>query len=125
MHEMGQDDAPGDKPLKTKSGHGIDVAVQPEDFLDGSAIRHVRSVFAEPGTARALDAACASGGQARRMARAGAAIRQPQVHCLPSLKVSRLSAGQRLTCDLYYAVAAHFNPGNRLKHGFANASNCR
>jgi 2-polyprenyl-3-methyl-5-hydroxy-6-metoxy-1,4-benzoquinol methylase len=80
MHEMRQDHAQGDKPLKTKSGHGIDVAIQREDFLDGSAITQIRSLVAERGTARALDAACAAGGQARRMARAGAAVTAVDLH---------------------------------------------
>lgn len=77
---MRQDDAQGDKPLKTKSGHGIDVAVQREDYLDGSAIRQIRSLVAAGGTVRALDAACAAGGQARRMARAGAVVTAVDLH---------------------------------------------
>ena len=77
---MRQDDAQGDKPLKTRSGHGIDVAVQREDYLDGSAMRQIRSLIAGRGTARALDAACAAGGQARRMARAGAAVTAVDLH---------------------------------------------
>jgi 2-polyprenyl-3-methyl-5-hydroxy-6-metoxy-1,4-benzoquinol methylase len=77
---MRQDNAQGDKPLKTKSGHGIDVAVQREDYLDGSAIRQIRSLVAERGAVRALDAACAAGGQARRMARAGAAVTAVDLH---------------------------------------------
>ena len=77
---MRQDDAQGDKPLKTRSGHGIDVAVRRGDYLDGSAIRQIKSLMAGRGTARALDAACAGGGQARRMARAGAAVTAVDLH---------------------------------------------
>lgn len=77
---MGQHDAQGDKPLKTQSGHGIDVAVSRGDFLDGSAVRQIRSLLAERGTVRALDAACAAGGQARRMARAGAVVTAVDLH---------------------------------------------
>jgi SAM-dependent methyltransferase len=77
---MRQDDARGDKPLKTRSGHGIDVAAQREDYLDGSAIRQIRSLVAEGNTVRALDAACAAGGQARRMAKAGAAVTAVDLH---------------------------------------------
>lgn len=77
---MRQDDVQGGKPVKTKSGHGIDVALQREDYLDGSAIRQIRSLVAQRGTVRALDAACAAGGQARRMARAGAAVTAVDLH---------------------------------------------
>lgn len=77
---MRQDDAQDDRPLKTRSGHGIDVAVQREDYLDGSAIRQIRTLIAGRGTARALDAACAAGGQARRMAKAGAAVTAVDLH---------------------------------------------
>jgi 2-polyprenyl-3-methyl-5-hydroxy-6-metoxy-1,4-benzoquinol methylase len=77
---MRQDDAWSDKPLKTRSGHGIDVAVQREDYLDGSAIRQIRSLVAGGNTVRALDAACAAGGQARRMAKAGAAVTAVDLH---------------------------------------------
>lgn len=77
---MRQDDVQDGKPVKTKSGHGIDVALQREDYLDGSAIRQIRSLVAQRGTVRALDAACAAGGQARRMARAGAAVTAVDLH---------------------------------------------
>lgn len=77
---MRQDDVQGDKPIKTRSGHGIDVAVQREDYLDGSAIRQIRSLVDQRGTVRAMDAACAAGGQARRMARAGAAVTAVDLH---------------------------------------------
>ena len=77
---MRQDDVQGDKPVKTRSGHGIDVAVQREDYLDGSAIRQIRSLVDQRGTVRAMDAACAAGGQARRMARAGAAVTAVDLH---------------------------------------------
>lgn len=77
---MRQHDAQDDKPLKTRSGHGIDVAAQREDYLDGSAIRQIRSLAAERGKVRALDAACAAGGQALRMARAGAAVTAVDLH---------------------------------------------
>jgi 2-polyprenyl-3-methyl-5-hydroxy-6-metoxy-1,4-benzoquinol methylase len=77
---MRQDETQGNKPLKTRSGHGIDVAVQREDYLDGSAIRQIRSLIAQRGTARALDAACAAGGQSLRMARAGAAVTAVDLH---------------------------------------------
>lgn len=72
----------GDKQIKTGSGHGIDVAVQREDFLDGSAIRWIRGLTSQPGgrVVRALDAACAGGGQARRMARAGAVVTAVDLH---------------------------------------------
>ncbi len=77
---MRQDDVQGDKPIKTQSGHGIDVAVQRADYLDGSAIRQIRTLLDQRGTVRAMDAACAAGGQARRMARAGAAVTAVDLH---------------------------------------------
>jgi SAM-dependent methyltransferase len=72
----------GDRPLTTRSGHGIDVAIQREDYLDGSAIKWIKSLIGQPqGTVvRALDAACAAGGQARRMARAGAVVTAVDLH---------------------------------------------
>jgi len=72
----------GDRQLITGLGYGVDVATQREDYLDGSAIRRIKSLIGQPrGTAvRALDAACAAGGQARRMARAGAAVTAVDLH---------------------------------------------
>jgi 2-polyprenyl-3-methyl-5-hydroxy-6-metoxy-1,4-benzoquinol methylase len=72
----------GDRQLKSESGYGIDVAIQREDYLDGSAIRWIKSLISQsPGTVvRALDAACAAGGQARRMARAGAVVTAVDLH---------------------------------------------
>jgi SAM-dependent methyltransferase len=72
----------GDRQLTTGLGYGIDVATQREDYLDGSAIRRIKSLIGQPrGTAvRALDAACAAGGQARRMARAGAVVTAVDLH---------------------------------------------
>jgi SAM-dependent methyltransferase len=72
----------GDRQLTTGLGYGIDVATQREDYLDGSAIRWIRSLIGQPrGTVvRALDAACAAGGQARRMARAGAVVTAVDLH---------------------------------------------
>jgi 2-polyprenyl-3-methyl-5-hydroxy-6-metoxy-1,4-benzoquinol methylase len=66
----------GDRQTTTGSGYGIDVATQRGDFLDGSAVRRIKSLVGRPHGAavRALDAACASGGQARRMAKAGAFV---------------------------------------------------
>lgn len=66
----------GDNRTTTALGYGIDVATQRQDFLDGSAVRRIKSLIGRPqgATVRALDAACAAGGQARRMAAAGALV---------------------------------------------------
>ena len=73
---MSKSNENGDRPKVTGAGYGNDVATQRGDFLDGSAVRHIRSLIGRPdgGAVRALDAACAAGGQARRMARAGALV---------------------------------------------------
>jgi 2-polyprenyl-3-methyl-5-hydroxy-6-metoxy-1,4-benzoquinol methylase len=72
----------GDRPLTTRSGHGIDVAIQRQDYLDGSAVKRIKNLIGQPqGTVvRALDAACAGGGQALRMARAGAVVTAVDLH---------------------------------------------
>jgi SAM-dependent methyltransferase len=72
----------GDRQITTGLGYGIDVAKQRQDYLDGSAIRRIKSLIGQPrGTVvRALDAACAAGGQARRMARAGAVVTAVDLH---------------------------------------------
>jgi 2-polyprenyl-3-methyl-5-hydroxy-6-metoxy-1,4-benzoquinol methylase len=71
-----------DRQLTTTSGHGVDVAIQREDDLDCSAIERIKSLIDRPqGTVvHALDAACAAGGQARRMARAGAVVTAVDLH---------------------------------------------
>ncbi|CAB3754677.1 class I SAM-dependent methyltransferase [Paraburkholderia humisilvae] len=61
----------GDKRNPTISNHGVDIAAQRADDLDLMALEHLRSV---KGQARALDVASASGGQAIRMALAGADV---------------------------------------------------
>lgn len=106
---MRQDDAQGDKPLKTRSGHGIDVAVQRQDYLDGSAIRQIRSLVAERGRACALDAACAAGGQARRMARAGAVVTAVDLHS-DGAALLRAAADEGLT-QIDFVQADLRNPG--------------
>lgn len=93
---MNRDDARGDSPLKTKSGHGVDVATRREDFLDGSAIRQIRRLALQRDGVRALDAACAGGGQARRMARAGAAVTAVDLHD-DGMALLRAAASEGLT----------------------------
>lgn len=61
----------GDKRNPTISNHGVDIAAQRADDLDGMALEHLRSI---KDLARALDVASASGGQAIRMALAGADV---------------------------------------------------
>lgn len=93
---MSQDDARGDSPLKTKSGHGIDVAIQRGDFLDGSAVRQIRQLVVQRNGVRALDAACAAGGQALRMARAGAMVTAVDLHD-DGMALLRAAASEGLT----------------------------
>lgn len=112
---MRQDDARGDKPLKTRSGHGIDVAVQREDYLDGSAIRQIRSLVAQGGTVRALDAACAAGGQARRMAKAGAVVTAVDLHA-DGAALLRTALDEGLT-KIDFLQADLRNPGLYLRLG--------
>lgn len=61
----------GDARNVTIGGHGVDIAAQRADDLDNAAIEFVSDVGPH---ARALDAAGASGGQAARMAIAGAEV---------------------------------------------------
>jgi SAM-dependent methyltransferase len=61
----------GDKRKPTIGNHGVDIAAQRADDLDGMALEHLRSIKDQ---ARALDVASASGGQAVRMALAGADV---------------------------------------------------
>lgn len=59
----------GDDRTPAKGNYGVDIAMQRVDDLDRMAIKRIKLVGR---SARALDAACATGGQALRMARAGA-----------------------------------------------------
>lgn len=61
----------GDHRLLTDGAFGIDIAIQRADELDLLAIDRIRSLA---GRRRALDVASASGGQAIRMAVAGADV---------------------------------------------------
>jgi SAM-dependent methyltransferase len=61
----------GDARNVTIGGHGVDIAAQRADDLDTAALEFLIKVG---GHARALDAASASGGQAARMAVAGADV---------------------------------------------------
>lgn len=91
----------GDIPLKTRSGHGIDVASQREDFLDGSAVRQIKSLLGQQSIVKALDAACAAGGQALRMARAGATVTAIDLHDDgTALRQAVLAAGLAPVCFL-------------------------
>lgn len=61
----------GDRPIPTLGGHGVDIAIQRADELDARALEHIARVAAATACA-ALDIACGRGGQAVRMALAGA-----------------------------------------------------
>lgn len=61
----------GDSLSHNGSGFGVDIASQRADDLDKLAIAHIE---AHPKPVRALDLACGQGGQAIRMAAAGAEV---------------------------------------------------
>jgi SAM-dependent methyltransferase len=58
-----------DKAIATPEGFGMDISIQRADDLDNMAITEIQS---RTGRVRALDLACGHGGQAIRMAKAGA-----------------------------------------------------
>lgn len=60
----------GDKPEFLAAGHGADIASQRADDLDLMAIEWVRSLSSP----FAIDVACGAGGQAFRLAQAGATV---------------------------------------------------
>lgn len=64
----------GDQRVATATGHGIDVASQRADDLDLFAVDLVASRVGAHLPACALDAGCGHGGQAARMAKAGADV---------------------------------------------------
>ena len=64
----------GDHRIATRTGHGIDVATQRADDLDRMAIAHIKALVAQQQRVYALDAGCGHGGQAARMAQAGAYV---------------------------------------------------
>lgn len=64
----------GDEKRQVVSGHGVDVSSQRADDLDEQAIKMVGHLIGRGGTPWALDAACGLGGQAVRLAQAGAQV---------------------------------------------------
>lgn len=60
----------GDRRIPTQAGFGVDIAGQRADELDAMALAYL----ADLDDATALDVACGSGGQALRMAEAGAVV---------------------------------------------------
>lgn len=63
----------GDQRVATETGHGVDIASQRADDLDLMAVAHVQAVLPlRP--VFALDVGCGHGGQAARLARAGARV---------------------------------------------------
>ena len=67
----------GDVARPTEAGHGMDIASQRADELDLLAIEQVRTLVSRgdaKGAVLALDIGCGHGGQAARMAQAGAQV---------------------------------------------------
>lgn len=67
----------GDVSRPTEAGHGMDIASQRADELDLLAVENIAARMARSAgkpTVRALDIGCGHGGQAARMARAGAQV---------------------------------------------------
>lgn len=64
----------GDRSIATPTGHGIDVSSQRADDLDLMAVAHVKALLLERASASAMDVGCGHGGQAARLAKAGAQV---------------------------------------------------
>lgn len=66
----------GDQRIQTNTGHGVDIATQRADDLDLAAIAHIESIKPDvkQGRAHVLEIGCGFGGQAVRMAKAGAKV---------------------------------------------------
>lgn len=62
----------GDRRVATSTGHGIDIASQRADDLDLMAIEHINTMVSGRRQVFAIDVGCGHGGQAARMAKAGA-----------------------------------------------------
>lgn len=89
----------GDHRIATQTGHGIDVASQRADDLDRMAIAHIKTLVAQQQRVYALDAGCGHGGQAARMAQAGAYV-------------------QALDSEDYEAQVAHAMLAEGIQHGY-------
>lgn len=63
----------GDLSVPAADGHGVDVASQRSDDLDRMAVEHLIAQ-SDPRALRVLDVGCGRGGQAARMAKAGASV---------------------------------------------------
>lgn len=64
----------GDQRKATEGGFGVDIATQRADDLDLQCVAHIRDRVAGGSVVRALDLASGPGGQALRMAKAGAQV---------------------------------------------------
>lgn len=64
----------GDQRIATATGHGIDIASQRADDLDLLAVGHIHTMVSVHRPVFALDVGCGHGGQAARMAFAGAVV---------------------------------------------------
>lgn len=69
----------GDLRITTVSGNGVDVSAQRADKLDLMAVDYIR-VIAKKRAVFALDVGCGHGGQAARMAKAGARVTAMDIH---------------------------------------------
>ena len=64
----------GDQLIGLGNGCGVDIASQRADWLDQAACEYLQELFEAGSTPLALDAGCGLGGQAYRMASAGANV---------------------------------------------------
>lgn len=64
----------GDQLIATSTGHGADISSQRADDLDLMAVEQVRTIGLARGSISVMDVGCGHGGQAARMAAAGAYV---------------------------------------------------
>ncbi|MGF6440402.1 class I SAM-dependent methyltransferase [Paraburkholderia youngii] len=102
----------GDQRLLTDGAFGVDIATQRADDLDNMALARVRS---HPGLPRALDVASASGGQAIRMATAGAEVIALDItdYSAPFMAAAR-EAGVEARCAFETCDIRRFDVADKL-----------
>ena len=102
----------GDQRLLTEGAFGVDIATQRADDLDNMALARLRS---HSGLPRALDVASATGGQAIRMATAGAEVIALDItdYSAPFMAAAR-EAGVEARCAFETRDIRHFDVADKL-----------